>query len=386
MPYRAAAQSGALSWSAQAAYAFGQTMYFQLTAENPDPIKRATLFIQAPEFPNAFSATQEMSPSTQVSVEYNLDLAQVRLAPFTTVTYWWVLETAESTISLDKQTVLYEDDQFEWRQAAENGVTVHWAQDDPGLGQLGLDIVADSMPELTDLIPVDDDLDLDIYIYPSSSDLRSALRLTGRDWVGAHAHPELGVILVTAVNAHTAAADLRQSIPHELTHLLLYRAAAPNYDDVPFWFNEGLATMMESSPNPNYGTLLETAVANQETIPFADLCYQFPAVEERALLAYAQSASFMRYIQTSYGSHAITDLVTAFADGADCQTGVERALQSSLDDLNQAWLRRQQPRSPIVRFLADNGLWLLLLLGGFGAAGLLIIIPDKNYDFTEKRR
>jgi tRNA(His) 5'-end guanylyltransferase len=112
------------------------------------------------------------------------------------------------------------------------------------------------------------------------------------------------VILVTAVNPRTAAADLRQSLPHELAHFLLYQATGVAYNTLPTWFNEGLATALEAAPNPGYETLLETAVASQSTIPFADLCHSFPAAPEGALLAYAESVSLIQFIQANYGNHA----------------------------------------------------------------------------------
>jgi len=379
LPTSAQSSTDGINWSAAASYQFGQTMRFQLSANGAQPIERATLFIRTPDFANAFSAVQALTPpSENITLGYDLDLTQVRLAPFTSVTYWWLLETAVSTTMLPQQTLVYEDDQFAWRQVAQNGVTAHWTGDDPGLGQVALDVAAESLPRLEALIPHAQATPLDVYIYPSAADLRAALRLTGRDWVGAHAHPELGVILVTAVNNRTAAADLRQSIPHELTHLLLYRAVGANYDALPMWFNEGLATTMEAFPNPVYESLLTTAVANQTTISFADLCRAFPDAQADALLAYAQSVSLVNYIEGRYGDQAISRMVAAFADGADCGTGPERVLQRSLTELNRDWLRRQQPRPPLVQFALDNGLWLLLLAGGFGVMGLLLFPNYKG--------
>jgi hypothetical protein len=72
-------------------------------------------------------------------------------------------------------------------------VTAYWVGDDLALGQLALDIVAESLPRLRQLLPVPEPVEFDLYLYPTSADLRAALRLTGQEWVGAHAHPELGV-------------------------------------------------------------------------------------------------------------------------------------------------------------------------------------------------
>lgn len=370
-----AAQEGA-GWRATADYAFGQVMTFHL--EGPAGLRRATLFFQAPEFDTTFVADAPL-PETAgdgqpISLSYPVDLSQVRFAPFTTVTYWWVLESAGAApLTLPRQTLYYQDDQFAWRQLEQDGMRVFWSDDDLALGQLALDVVAEALPRWAAILPPLPDLAFDLYLYPTSADLRAALRLTGRDWVGAHAHPELGALLVTAVNSRTAPTDLRQSIPHELAHTLLYQSVGPvAYENVPHWLNEGLATLLEARPNPNYAVVLETAVANAATLPLADLCGPFPAAAERAALAYAQSESLTRYIQGRYGNQALQSLLAAYADGLDCDGGVRRALGLSLAELERDWLAAQRPQPPLLQFFGQNGLWLLLLVGSFLLTGLII--------------
>lgn len=352
-------------------YAFGQVINFNLAVDDVNNIEQVTLFFKAPEFENTYVADVELTGSIMT---YPVDLNQVRLAPFTTVTYWWQIEHKDgSTTILPEQTFSYSDDQFEWQSMEKEGVTVNWTGDDVALGQLGHDIVTETRPLLAELIPNAPDSGFDVYIYPSSGDLRAALRLTGRDWVGAHAHPELGVLLVTAVNSRTAASDLRQSIPHEMVHYDLYQVLGANYDNLPAWFNEGLASLVESNPNPNYKRVLETAVAAKTTIPFAQLCERFPLPEDQAVLAYAQSLSFLEYIQDKYGNSGIQQLIAAYANGGDCDSGVSQAFDLSMTELEQSWLQSQQVRSPLAQFFLDSGVWLILLLGGFVIAALLFV-------------
>ena len=352
-------------------YAFGQVINFNLTIDDISNVEQVTLFFKAPEFDNTYVADVEFSGNT---LTYPVDLNQVRLAPFTTVTYWWQIENKDGSITtLPEQTFSYSDDQFEWRSLENDGVTVYWTGDEVGLGQLGHDIIAETQPLLSELIPNAPASGFDVYIYPSSGDLRAALRLTGRDWVGAHAHPELGVLLVTAVNSRTAASDLRQSIPHEMVHYDLYQVLGANYDNLPAWFNEGLASLVETNPNPNYELALETAVANKSTIPFTQLCERFPLAEDQAVLAYAQSLSFLEYIQDKYGNSGIQQLIAAYANGGDCDSGVAQAFDLSMAELEQSWLQSQQVRSPLAQFFLDSGVWLILLLGGFVIAALLLV-------------
>jgi hypothetical protein len=379
VPGIAGAQSDAFQAETAATYTFGQTMHFSLHAKSGPAIEEAVLFFNTPEMENTYVVEMAIDPERELMLEHDVDLTQLQLAPFTTVTYWWRLGTEASTFTLPQQTIEYVDDRLDWEQLSGNGISVFWAEGDVSLGQTALDVVGEVRPRLEAVIPGADVAEARIFIYPSEAYLQSALRLTGRDWVGAHAQPELGVILAKAVNPRTAAFDLGREVPHELVHLMLYDATGVNYANVPRWFEEGLATSFEMSPDPSYDLILQEAIAAQETIPFTQLCEVFPAEEMRARLAYAQSYSLIRFIQTEYGNRALSEMVRLFGDGADCYSGVRRALGMTLGELEDVWLERKQPLSPLANFWQHNGLWVVLLGGGFALTALLLL-PLRNRD------
>ena len=351
----------------QAEYEFGKAIYFSLFVQGSSPISAVTLFFRSADMPVTTTVEVPFEPGLEVQARYTVELTEYRPAPFTTISYWWqVTDTAGNILDVPAQTFAYEDDRFDWQQLSSDNFIIRWTSEDAALGQLALDIINDSLPRQMAIIPVDLPNPLRFYIYPSISDLQSSLRLTGWDWVGGHTNPELGVILVTAANARTAAVELRQSIPHELAHLMLYQATGTAYEDLPPWFDEGLAGIMEANPDPDEQLLLEEAVAAGTTIPFAQLCVAFPSDGRQALLAYAQSASLMRYIQTDYGNSVLNQMVVALADGADCDSVTTRALGISLARLNQNWLQSISPQPSLTTFLQGNGIWLLILAAGFG--------------------
>lgn len=357
----------------EANYEFGQLLHFSLLVQSSTPVEEVTLFFQATEMPAAMTIPISIEPAQEIRAEHTEELNRLRLAPFTTVTYWWqVRDSAGNTLDVPAQTLIYEDDRFEWRQVSRDSITVRWTGEDAALGQTALDVVIDSLPRLEAVIPGALPDPLRIYIYPSTADLQSALRLTGREWVGGHASPELGVILVTAANPRTAAANLRQDIPHELSHLLLYQATGQAYAGVPRWFDEGLASYMEAAPNPNEALILEEAVAAGTTIPFAQLCTAFPADSEQAVLAYVQSVSLINFIQSEYGNAALNQMIQAVADGAGCQSLTDRVLDRSLAALNQSWLQSFVPQTPLAQVLQRGGIWLLLVLAGFGLMAIFL--------------
>ncbi len=382
------AQEGAtFEAEAGADYQFGQMMRFWLNASAATELEAATLFIRVAQSPSTVSIDVPVQSGTTLEASHDLDLTSERLAPFATINYWWQLQDSKGELyTVPQRSIEYADDRFEWQQLEKDNVAIHWTGDDSSLGQTGLDVVSEVLPQIQKVVPVALDEPLRIYIYPSADDMRSALRLTGRDWVGAHAHPELGVILVPATNPRTASVDLGQSIPHELSHLLLYRAIGQAYESAPRWFDEGLAVSVEGAENSTYDNILREHAAAGDLISFDDLCRSFPAENDQALLAYAESGSLVRFIRAQYGEQRLAAMVGELGDGADCQSVTTRALGLPLDELEERWQAQQQPRSALSVIWQRGGIWLILLAAGFALMGFFLLQPHgpKEHESAEQ--
>jgi hypothetical protein len=241
-----------------------------------------------------------------------------------------------------------------------DGATVHWTGNGPFFGQTVLDAAELAQNRLTTLLPLDYITPYDIYVYPSSADLRAGLKLSGmNDQIKTH--PELDTILVTSVNPQTAVNDLELSVPYQLTHLLLYRAAGDFFPKIPWWLTEGMAVSVQGSSNPRQEQILQEAVDGGSTIPFWRLCNEPDESKERTNLASVQSASLVEFIITRYGDLAFIDLIAAYSRGDDCEVGTRRVLNKSLDDLYNAWLSAYNAPSPINEFVLNYGLWLIVI-------------------------
>lgn len=350
--------------------AYGQTIAFRLEGEVATAVQRVDLFLQVAgtERPSSVQVNRVRQTGSQLVAEMDVDPVDAGLLPFTTVRFWWTLQTAEETITTPEATFYYEDDRLAWREFTAGDVVVHWTGNDADLGPFAADIVGQSRATLDDILPQTAVSPLNVYIYPSTGDLRTGLRLAGQDWQNGHVDPALGVLLVTAVNPLTAAIELSQSIPHELTHLRLHRLAAGT--PLPFWYEEGLALLTEASPVGE--DVLATAVANETTLPLLNLCVAFPEDADGVELALAQSVSLLRYIRGQFGDQALRQLATAYLAGASCETGLTETLDMSLAQLNVEWLADVAPQPAWQTFLTENGLWLLLVLASFGFMALLV--------------
>jgi hypothetical protein len=153
-------------------------------------------------------------------------------------------------------------------------------------------------------------------------------------------------------------------IPHELAHIILYEQSGDGYDNLPAWLREGLASLAELYPDPDYVGALQEASGNDTLIAVEELCDGFPLDASNAYLAYAESHSFVRFLRDSYGTSGLLSLISAYSDGLDCEQGPVRALGSSLGALDTRWRESVLGQSAAGLF-ARGMLPYLLLLGVF---------------------
>lgn len=362
-------------------YVYGQSMNFNLFAANLGNIEGVTLFFRLGSASDTYSVNIPVTSGPQVEVTYPLDLSQIRLLPFVSITYWWQINREfDSPFLVPEQVVSYVDDQFVWRQVSmtdEQGggsVRIHWTGDSEVLGEQARDIVLEMLPKIGRLIPLQQILPFDVYIYPSTSDLSAALRLAGRDFQPGQSYPDLGVALATVVNQETAERELRGELSRELVELLLYQASGGQSDQLPPWLSRGLAGTVRDERDVVLEDVLLAALSTDTTIPLADLCAT-AAIDSD--LAAAQSESLVEYLIEAHGESAVRELVTAFSRGADCQTAFSRAIQQTPAQFETTWLRARSSNQSS-RAVAEIAVWLVLVLAGFGFAGLLLLWPRRR--------
>jgi hypothetical protein len=182
------------------------------------------------------------------------------------------------------------------------------------------------------------------------------------------ASPDLGVALVSISPEAEQGIEMERQIPHELAHVLLYQRAGQAYERLPVWLREGIASMVEIYPNPDYRLALEAAGQNGTLMEMTSLCTPFPADAGRAFLAYAEADSFTRYLYNTYGSSGLFNLILAYADGLDCEQGARRALGVTLTQLDHRW-RQSALGGNAGGVAVQNILPYLILLG------IILIVP-----------
>jgi hypothetical protein len=321
---------------AQVVVTFGEQITFTARLVAPIQIKQASILFR--EVNEDITRVETLQVGNDGAVSFRYDASQNVLPPFSTIVFWYQATLADGeTHTSAPIRFRYDDNRFPWRETISGPVTVHWYDGDDAFGQSALDAAGTGLLAMNEIIPLSFDAPLDIYIYSNAGDLQGALELGGETWVGAHANPKIGVVMVSIAPGTSQFIEMETEIPHELAHVMLYRSLGNGYNKLPVWLSEGIAGMVELYPNPEYAEALKNASEKEALLRFADLCDSFPPDSSRAFLAYAQSQSFTNYLRATYGTTGLTSLVNAYVDGLDCELGATRALSTPLGQLETGW-------------------------------------------------
>ncbi len=370
---RAQAQGGIEVQNAAVAVSFGQSITFSARIKSPLAIQQVSLLFRGVN--EMVTRVETVQVAEDGSVSFTYDASLNVFPPFSEIVFWFQATLADQqTYTSTPITFFYNDNRFPWREMTQNNVTVHWYAGDDAFGAAALDSAGAGMLAMNEFIPISLDAPINIYIYSNISDLQATLMLGGEEWVGGHANPELGVVLVAVAPSASQSIELETKIPHELAHVMLYRSLGNKYKMQPAWLLEGIAATMELYPNPDYARAMEIASKNDSLLNFSDLCVSFPSDAGNAFLAYAQSESFVTYIRETYGTSGLGRLTSAYGEGFPCELGATNALGTPLSQLEARWRETvlgQNVLGVAARNLSPFFLLMLLVLvvpiwGAFG--------------------
>jgi hypothetical protein len=322
--------------NARVRYTFGQQIRFEATLLSGDPIRQAYLLFQ-PEGGKTQVGDLSLGADGKVTYVFDAQLQPVR--PFTRIYYWFRITTpADKEYTSPSFWFDYADNRFQWQTLEDPLFRVHWYQGGVDFGQMAQNLAHSGLNASQKLIPLPDPSGLDIYIYASDEDLQSALELTGQStWVGGHASPDLGVIMVSQSPGAQQSVNLERQIPHELAHILLYRSNPSGYAKLPAWLVEGIASLVELYPNAEYQRALDTGKLDGSLLPMESLCGSFPQETTSAITAYAESASFTRYLDDRYGYPGLQSLVQQYQSGLSCTEAARISFGLSFSELETDW-------------------------------------------------
>ena len=371
----AQAQTGIELENVVALVSFGEQITFVATVRSPLPIRDASIVIL--DESQGVTHVQPLTVQQDGRTEFKYDTRQNPLAPFSPLSWNYQFTLPDgSSLHSEVYSTEYADNRFAWQTLGAGMLRIHWYGSGADFGQAALKTAQAGLDAVNRLLPGGSAQPVDFYLYANLNDLRGALTPDSQEWIAGHADPALGVVTVAIEPGAEQDASMQQRIPHELMHVLLYRAVGDGYRMIPGWMSEGMAGLAELTPNPAYDHSLQSAIARSDWIPLNTLCGSFPEEADRAFLAYAESQSFARYLYEVYGATGLLKLANTYASGADCQTGPALAFGVSLSTLEKDWHGSVSGKSILIPALHNITpylvlLFVILLIPLIGMAGAL---------------
>jgi hypothetical protein len=185
------------------------------------------------------------------------------------------------------------------------------------------------------------------------------------------AYPSLRLILLSMLAPGTwEAADLNETLRHELTHLALEEAVAGHH--IPRWFNEGLAIHESDEFWGKRFRVLWDATVSHSLLPLAALDRGFPAEGSEVGVAYAESADVVRFLMRDDDRARFGSLIERVRNGTSFDRALEDAYDTDLRKLEYEWREDASHRFGLVPMLTGGGaLWTLI-------AGLTVVAWAKR--------
>jgi hypothetical protein len=203
-------------------------------------------------------------------------------------------------------------------------------------------------------------------------EMRSLCPRPPPEWADAVAFSPENVIVISLTTSHHRPVSYETVFRHELAHLVLRWLVADN--QVPRWFNEGLAIMLSGELIMERIQLIWPVAARGDATPFRRLDRNFPEREFDANQAYAESADVVRFLARYHGRWRLQELLQRVHRGQPFYEAMSATWGMTEPDLEDAWRRDLRQRySVIPSVTAGLTLWVMV--------GLLAV-----YAYIKRRR
>ncbi len=281
-------------------------------------------------------AYPQITPGTTVQAEWTWDMRQSGSLPPGAQLWWrwrYTDESGAESVS-EKKSATWLDNIHAWETLAGDNLRVHWYAKDAAFGQTMLDAGIEGLRRNKEQAGLTTEAPVDLYVYPNYDDMREAI-LYEPSWTGGMAFAEHNIVIM-GISGSDTTWD-KNTVIHELTHVLIGHLTFSCIGSVPTWLNEGLAMFSEGDLDASMKASLDQAISSDTLLSVRSLNGGFSELADKANLSYGQSQSIVSFLISTYGEEKMTQLLTDLRDAKQIDDALIDVYGFDTDGLEDAW-------------------------------------------------
>jgi hypothetical protein len=281
-------------------------------------------------------AFPQFTPSNTVEAQWVWDMRQSGSLPPGAAIWWrWrYTDSSGAEFVSDQQTATWLDDVHDWQTVSSGNLSIHYYGKDQAFAQTMLDAGLEGLRRNKEQAGLVNEDAMNVYVYPSYSDMQEAV-LYEPSWTGGQAYSDFNIVIMGISNSDSTWD--KNTVIHELTHLLVGHFTFSCIGTLPGWIEEGLAMYSEGQLDAGMQSSLDQAVNNNTLITLRSLNGGFSELSDKANLSYSQSYSVIKFMIDTYGQQKMTDLLIALRDAKPIDEALLEVYGFNTDGLDAAW-------------------------------------------------
>ena len=323
---------------------FPDGVVFTLQAEGDAEITRITLFYQLAEQVSPVYSYPSFDPDARITAEFRLQTSRGRYVPSgIDIGYHYIIEDAAgNTFQTARYEVAYRDPAFDWRELTLGEVTILYHDiSDRRVREVTEDVIS-RLELVKEVLGVQPTRPATGVIINTRQEAELGFPIVSQAASRGHlyagfAFSDFGVFALLGLD--------RDSMIHEMTHLLMDEAVDNPLAQMPAWLNEGLAMHFEKD---SFRRRTEAAQAARDGrfFPLRNM-NAVPGRPEAVRLFYAQSLSVVDFMFEVYGPERITELIRAIDRGRRAEEAIPEVFGITVDQLERAWMANLVSSTPV---------------------------------------
>jgi hypothetical protein len=235
------------------------------------------------------------------------------------------------------------------------------------------------LPKISAALGVEFPDTVNVVIAASKESFDQAVGSEVPDWGAAVAIKEQNLIVVKSPRNFQVGKDIQELLGHELTHLVLNKAAGGKW--LPRWFEEGFCQLMSGEWRFEQDMLLTRAVWGGGLIPLTYLESLNGFGGAKAALAYAESYLAVSMLARDLGMDFFPDFLSEYDTSGNFYLSFARTSGYKYLEWTNIWQDKTSQKYRFILFIFDSRLFFPLL-----AIIIILLYFVKMWQVRKKKK